>query len=128
VTLQFDATDVKLESAGPAESVLRRNPKLGGRGGRAINESTTSDLASLGEDSPLSIEDFVRDDMLHGSTEFPQKLLLTVTEASHVLAISRTKLYDLLCSGHLRSVRIGRSRRIRMRDLEEFVASDGCEY
>ena len=54
----------------------------------------------------------------------PTKLLLTVTEASQVLAISRSKLYELLNSGHLDSVRIGRSRRIRMKDVEDFV-NDG---
>ena len=58
----------------------------------------------------------------------PTKLLLTVTEASQVLAISRSKLYDLLNSGHLPSVHIGRSRRIRMKDVQDFVNSSGHEY
>jgi excisionase family DNA binding protein len=58
----------------------------------------------------------------------PTKLLLTITEACQVLAISRSKLYDLLNSGHLPSVHIGRSRRIRMTDLEEFVKIGGHEY
>jgi excisionase family DNA binding protein len=58
----------------------------------------------------------------------PTKLLLTVTEASQVLAISRSKLYELLNSGHLPSVHIGRSRRIRMTDLEEFVNVGGHDY
>jgi len=53
------------------------------------------------------------------------KLLLTVTEASQVLAISRSKLYELLNSGHLPSVYIGRSRRIRMKDVEDFVNDGG---
>jgi excisionase family DNA binding protein len=56
------------------------------------------------------------------------KLLLTITEASQVLAISRSKFYDLLNSGHLPSVHIGRSRRIRLTDLEEFVMCGGQEY
>lgn len=58
----------------------------------------------------------------------PTKLLLTMTEASEVLAISRSKLYDLLNSGHLPSMHIGRSRRIRMKDIEEFVNDGGYEY
>jgi excisionase family DNA binding protein len=63
------------------------------------------------------------------SQEFrPSKLLLTVTEASQVLAISRSKLYELLNSGHLPSVHIGRSRRIRMKDVQDFVDSSGHEY
>jgi excisionase family DNA binding protein len=56
------------------------------------------------------------------------KLLLTIKEASQVLAISRSKLYDLLNSGHLPSVHIGRSRRVRMTDLEDFVKGGGHEY
>ena len=58
----------------------------------------------------------------------PMKLLLTITEASQVLAISRSKLYELLNSGNLSSVHIGRSRRIRMTDLEEFVKVGGHAY
>jgi excisionase family DNA binding protein len=56
------------------------------------------------------------------------KLLLTITEASQVLTISRSKLYELLNSGNLPSVYIGRSRRIRMKDIEEFVNDGGHEY
>ena len=58
----------------------------------------------------------------------PMKLLLTITEANQVLAISRSKLYELLNSGDLPSVYIGRSRRIRMKDIEEFVNDGGHEY
>lgn len=58
----------------------------------------------------------------------PMKLLLTITEASQVLAISRSKLYELLNSGNLTSLHIGRSRRIRMKDIEEFVNDGGHEY
>ena len=58
----------------------------------------------------------------------PAKLLLTINEASQVLAISRSKLYDLLNSCHLSLVHIGRSRRIRMTDLEEFVKVGGHAF
>jgi excisionase family DNA binding protein len=58
----------------------------------------------------------------------PTKLLLTLTEASEVLAISRSKLYELLNSGLLPSVHIGRSRRIRMKDVEDFVNGGGHDY
>lgn len=54
-----------------------------------------------------------------------QKLLLTLTEASHVLAISRSKLYDLLNPGSLPSVYIGKSRRVRWSDVETFVSGGG---
>jgi excisionase family DNA binding protein len=57
-----------------------------------------------------------------------QKLLLTVPEAGRVLAISRSKMYDLLTSGHLPSIHIGRSRRVRVSDIEDFVNSGGARH
>ncbi len=49
------------------------------------------------------------------------KLLLTVPEAAKALAISRSKLYELLASGALRSVRIDGSRRIPLNALNDYV-------
>ena len=57
-----------------------------------------------------------------------QKLLLTVPEAGRALAISRSKMYGLLNSGHLPSVHIGRSRRVRVSDIENFVKNGGARY
>jgi excisionase family DNA binding protein len=57
-----------------------------------------------------------------------RKLLLTVPEAGAALSISRSKVYELLESGSLASVYIGRSRRIRVSDVEDFVAGGGREY
>jgi excisionase family DNA binding protein len=50
------------------------------------------------------------------------RLLLTVPEAAEALAISRSKLYELLASGAIISVRIDGSRRIPLTALEEYVA------
>ena len=49
------------------------------------------------------------------------KLLLTVEQAEEATEISRSKLYVYMASGVLRSVKIGRSRRIARVDLEAFV-------
>jgi excisionase family DNA binding protein len=49
------------------------------------------------------------------------RLLLTVDEAARQLSIGRSNLYEHLLRGSLRSVRIGRSRRIASRDLEAFI-------
>jgi excisionase family DNA binding protein len=51
------------------------------------------------------------------------KILLTVPEAAASLAISRSKLYELLAAGVVRSVRIDGSRRIPVEALETYVAS-----
>ncbi|MGW2312799.1 helix-turn-helix domain-containing protein [Actinomadura luteofluorescens] len=49
------------------------------------------------------------------------KLLLTVPEAAKALAISRSKLYELLASGAVRSVRIDGARRIPLSALNDYV-------
>jgi len=49
------------------------------------------------------------------------KLLLTVEQAEEATEISRSKLYVYMASGVLRSIKIGRSRRIARVDLEDFV-------
>lgn len=55
------------------------------------------------------------------------RLLYRVSEAAAALSLSRAKVYELINSGALRSVRIDGSRRIRAADLEGFVASLGEE-
>ena len=51
------------------------------------------------------------------------KLLLTPEEAAEVLGIGRTKIYELIVSRALESVKIGAARRIPSQALVEFVAS-----
>ena len=50
------------------------------------------------------------------------RLLLTVPEAAEALAISRSKLYELLASGDVASIRIDGSRRIPLTALEEYIS------
>jgi excisionase family DNA binding protein len=50
------------------------------------------------------------------------RLLMTVPEAAEALAISRGKLYELLASGAIASIRIDGSRRIPVTALEEYVS------
>ncbi len=49
------------------------------------------------------------------------KLLVTVDDAARRLSIGRSHLYEYLLRGSLRSIRIGRSRRIAARDLQAFI-------
>ncbi len=50
------------------------------------------------------------------------KLLLKPEEAAEVLSIGRSKVYELIGSGELASVRIGTSRRVPAEALVEFVS------
>lgn len=47
--------------------------------------------------------------------------LLTVTETMRRLSLGRTKVYQLLAEGHLKSVKIGRSRRILLKSVEAIM-------
>ncbi|MGW4469709.1 helix-turn-helix domain-containing protein [Nonomuraea sp. NPDC004354] len=49
------------------------------------------------------------------------RLLLTVPEAAEALAISRSKLYQLLASGAISSLRIDGSRRIPVSALNDYI-------
>jgi excisionase family DNA binding protein len=51
------------------------------------------------------------------------RLLLTVPDADAALSISRSKLYELLTAGLVRSVRIDGSRRVPLQALENYVES-----
>jgi len=48
-------------------------------------------------------------------------MLLKVPDVVACLGVSRAKVYELMASGELPSVRVGGSRRIRACDLERFV-------
>jgi excisionase family DNA binding protein len=50
------------------------------------------------------------------------RLLLTVPEAARALAISRSKVYELLAAGVLASVRIDGSRRIPVSALDSYIS------
>ena len=51
------------------------------------------------------------------------RLLLTPVEAAEQLSISRTKIYELMAAGRLRSIHIGRLRRVPVDALRDFVGA-----
>jgi excisionase family DNA binding protein len=52
-----------------------------------------------------------------------EKLLLSPAEAAAHLSIGRSKVYELMRLGQLRSVKIGMSRRIPQAALADFIAT-----
>ena len=50
------------------------------------------------------------------------RLLQTVSEAAAALAISRSKLYELLAAGTVQSIRIDGSRRAPVAALQAYIA------
>jgi excisionase family DNA binding protein len=57
------------------------------------------------------------------STTAPARLLLRPSEAARVLGVGRTKVYELMGSGELRSVKIGHLRRVSVAALTDYVAA-----
>ena len=49
--------------------------------------------------------------------------LLTAVEAAAVLGIGRSKLYELVARGAVRSVKLDRCRRFRRSDLDTYIRS-----
>lgn len=52
-----------------------------------------------------------------------ERLLVRPTEAAELLGVSRSKIYELLASGELPSVKIGKSIRVPVEELRQWVSS-----
>ena len=48
-------------------------------------------------------------------------LLMTTREAAQALRVSVTTLYGLISGGQLRTIKIGKSRRIKRAEIEAFI-------
>ena len=51
-----------------------------------------------------------------------ETVLLKIPEVMERLAVGQTKVYELMSSGELRSVKVGRSRRVASDELDRFIA------
>ena len=79
-------------------------------------DSSAVELPARPADSVLDLATSAPMTEINGST-----LLLTTRQVAGALSIGRTKVYELINAGELRSVRIGGLRRILRSDLEAFV-------
>jgi excisionase family DNA binding protein len=57
----------------------------------------------------------------HRSEEYMEKLLLSPEEAAEALGVGRSRVYDLMRTRQLLSVRIGKSRRIPVAAVHAYV-------
>lgn len=55
----------------------------------------------------------------------PTRLAYTVKEAALLLSLSRSLVYELINSGRIETIKIGRARRITSGQLERYI--QGCE-
>lgn len=84
----------------------------------ALDEFAATDVGPEIRDLLLSVIDCVRagDDL----TAVSPHTVLSPVQAAERLGMSRTHLYKLLDRGEIMSHRVGRDRRIRLRDLISF--------
>ena len=65
----------------------------------------------------------VREETLVSESLIPDdQLLVTPEEAARRLSVGRTTIYELMSSGELQSVNIGRCRRVPVSSLSSFVS------
>lgn len=57
----------------------------------------------------------------HDTSDTGPRVLLTVEAAAARLSISRTRMYQLLATGDVDSIKIGRLRRIEPSELDAFT-------
>lgn len=57
----------------------------------------------------------------------PRPLLVNVIQAAEMLAVSRSSIYQLVWNEQLVPIRIGRSVRFSIDDIEDFVARRSAE-
>ncbi len=60
-------------------------------------------------------------DGAHVETASSSKLLLTVEEAAQVMSLGRTLMYALVMRKQITSIKVGRTRRIPLTALEQYV-------
>ncbi len=51
----------------------------------------------------------------------PQRLLLRIPEVAETLGIGRTKIYEMIATGELPTIRVGRAVRISVTTLQKWV-------
>ena len=52
----------------------------------------------------------------------PRSILITPEEAASLLRVGRSKVFELIASGDLMSIKIGRCRRIEREEITAYIA------
>jgi excisionase family DNA binding protein len=56
-----------------------------------------------------------------------EKLAFSVEEVAELLSVGRSKVFELVRSGHLGSVKLGNRRLVTQADLDEFIGQVRAE-
>ena len=105
----------RVETGGVGSGVVRPMRRLRAADEGLQHEASRSQRSiAVGGELPAMAETA----MLEGDLQ-----LVSLSEAARFLCVSRGTLYDLLRTGQLASVHIGRLRRIPLGELRRFVAA-----
>ena len=62
--------------------------------------------------------------LLIRSAQEPMRLLLRPEEGADALGVSRARFYELMSAGRIKSIKIGRSRRVPISELRSWIAAE----
>ncbi|WP_199421595.1 helix-turn-helix domain-containing protein [Actinotalea solisilvae] len=65
----------------------------------------------------------VEQPVIHITLQADERRLFNITEAAAVLGIGRSKLYELIAAGEIRTVHIGRLCKVPVGAIDEFLAT-----
>ena len=84
-------------------------------------QPASRDLGQYEEDAPTRAQ--VEQPIINITLQPDERRVFSVVEAAAILGIGRSKLYEFISSGEIRSIRIGRLRKIPIAAIDEFLAS-----
>jgi len=65
----------------------------------------------------------VEQPIINITLQVDERRVFNVMEAAAILGIGRSKLYELMASGEIRTIHIGRLRKIPVAAIDEFLAA-----
>ena len=65
----------------------------------------------------------VEQPIINITLQVDERRVFSVVEAAAILGISRSKLYEFIAAGEIRTIRIGRLRKIPVAAIDEFLAT-----
>ena len=69
----------------------------------------------------------VEQPVINITLQVDERRVFSVVEAAAILGIGRSKLYEFIAAGEIRTIRIGRLRKIPVAAIDEFLATRESE-
>lgn len=63
-------------------------------------------------------------DVMPAFARGPLRLMLRPEEGAEAIGVSRARFYELLAEGRIKSIKVGRSRRVPVSELNQWIADE----